>query len=450
MASDKTKYTCIVTIHGIGFQQPPEEGVDGYADDLHAHLCAELNQSGNVLLSDDPDRRPFQEKRKSVPIYVRSVWPNESGTFRQEEGLMRLGTWMDHHRTVISHDRTQNPNQALVKENAPIAHIALVYSELEGEGPQPFAALEAGGEALIYASHYTNFKGLLNTVFRDTHPIPRSIWAKLKSIWKRAPEPPLTPSLRVRQDRGYRHHHHHIGTIRHPSGFTAIIRQLENDVAAYVCHNALRQRIRSFVLDALLRLAYRDDVSGIILNAHSNGTLIALDVVQELPPDAARQLRAIITAGSPIRKYIDLFEWGNHLAVRPTIDQWVEQWVNFYDERDIVADPLRPRVGWKQGTELTEKDLNGVYQTFNLASGRTGPILIVDKIVDNITNSSGGGLQAHNYWDNTKEFIPMIAEIVRNVHNNIPIQMEYAPLLYSSPARKKTLNGKEDLTGGVA
>ncbi len=45
--------------------------------------------------------------------------------------------------------------------------------------------------------------------------------------------------------------------------------------------------------------------------------------------------------------------------------------------------------------------------------------------VDNIANSQGGGLQAHNYWDNTKEFIPKVADIVRNVHNNIPIQVEY-------------------------
>src|SRR5438094_416549 len=45
---------------------------------------------------------------------------------------------------------------------------------------------------------------------------------------------------------------------------------------------------------------------------------------------------------------------------------------------------------------------------------------LVDKPVDNITHSQGGGLQAHNYWDNTKEFIPKVADIVRTVHNNIP------------------------------
>src|SRR5689334_10772956 len=116
MASDENKITCIVTIHGIGFQQPPEENVDGYADDLHEHLCAKLNQNGNVLLSDDPDHQPYQ-RRASVPIYVRSVWPTHPQSFREEEGLMRLGTW-NHHRTAISYDRTEKPNQALVKGDA--------------------------------------------------------------------------------------------------------------------------------------------------------------------------------------------------------------------------------------------------------------------------------------------------------------------------------------------
>jgi hypothetical protein len=412
VTSDENKITCIVTIHGIGFQQPPGEDVDGYADDLHAHLCRELNQNGNVLLSDDPDHQPYQ-RRGSVPIYVRSVWPAHSKSFREEEGLMRLGTW-NHNRTVISHDRAENLNQALVKGNARIAHVALVYSELEGEDPQPIPAIEAIIMTLLYLGRYTNFMSLLKTVFRDIQPLLSSIWAKL-TMQEQPPKPALTPSLRVRQDKGYRHH---IRTARHPSGLMALLRQLENDVAAYVYHNELRQRIRNFVREALLRLAFRDDVSGIILNTHSNGTLIALDVIQEIPPVAAQQIRTIITAGSPIRKYIDLFEWGTYLAVEPTV---VENWVNFYDEKDIVADRLHPRASWLQGTKVRKKDLTGVYHTINQSSGDTGPIHIDDQPVDNIPNSPVGGLQAHNYWDNTIDFIPKVAKIVRDIHNNIPI-----------------------------
>jgi hypothetical protein len=198
-------------------------------------------------------------------------------------------------------------------------------------------------------------------------------------------------------------------------------KQLENDVAAYVYQEELRQRIRSFVREALLRLAFRGDVSAIVLNTHSNGTLIALDVVQELPPVAGQKIRAIITAGSPIRKYVDLFKWGKHLAVEPTV---VENWVNFYDKKDIVADRLHPHASWLQGTKVRRKDLTGIYHTFDPSSGDTAPIHIHDKQVHNIPNSPVGGLQAHNYWDNTIDFIPKVANIVRNVHNNIPIQVE--------------------------
>jgi len=50
-----SKITCLVTLHGIGFEQPPTPGVpnSGYADPLHQHL----KQFLNTLLSDDPNRR---------------------------------------------------------------------------------------------------------------------------------------------------------------------------------------------------------------------------------------------------------------------------------------------------------------------------------------------------------------------------------------------------------
>ncbi len=86
-----------------------------------------------------------------------------------------------------------------------------------------------------------------------------------------------------------------------------------------------------------------------MLNTHSNGTVIGFDVVQELPPYAAEKIRAVITAGSPRRKYIDLFEWGNRVALVPLLERW---W-NFYDAKDIVADPLLPDASWIRGMEPT-------------------------------------------------------------------------------------------------
>ena len=51
----------MVTVHGIGFQQPPADGSLGYADSLHQNLVAALPD----LVSDDADRRPYQQGRLS-------------------------------------------------------------------------------------------------------------------------------------------------------------------------------------------------------------------------------------------------------------------------------------------------------------------------------------------------------------------------------------------------
>ena len=90
MESDNTSnnpgITCIVTIHGIGFEQPPGKDVAGYADDLHAHLYEHFGD----LLSDDPNKQVYQH-RQSVPIYVQSSYPPSSSKTRsREEGMKRL------------------------------------------------------------------------------------------------------------------------------------------------------------------------------------------------------------------------------------------------------------------------------------------------------------------------------------------------------------------------
>lgn len=399
--------TCIVTIHGVGFQQPPLEGVPGYADDLHTHLCSILNQDGNVLLSDDPCHQKYQSDQ-SVPIYVQSVWPPKTAC--RENGIKRLGRWADNPRATVSHD----DSQALVKGNARIAHVALVYSGLEGQSREEAAAFAAGAAALLFARRYGNFRDLFREIFQDTQPFWRSLEKNLlEHLRHEDPVVEARTSLRIRQDEGYPHQN---GSTAQSGHSESLLRELENDVATYVFHNERRQRIRSFIQDALMRLACRDDVSGIVLNTHSNGTVIGLDVVQELPPFATGKIRAIITAGSPIRKYVDLFSWGQNLAVMPKIERW---W-NFWDEKDFVADPLYPYAGWKRGTnpileieQLTPEQLVGIYQSLDPMTGKITPTLIFDKLVHNIPKSPSGALQAHNYWDNIEDFIQPVAELLR-------------------------------------
>lgn len=398
--------TCIVTIHGVGFQQPPLKDVPGYADDLHTHLCDELNKDNNVLLSEDPNRQEYQSG-ESVPIYVQSVWPPETAC--REDGIKRLGTWVGNYRATVSHDDTQ----ALVKGDARIAHVALVYSGLEGQSREEAAAFAAGAATLLFVDRYSDLKGLFDEMFQDAQPLLHALGENLLDRL------PWRASLHIRQDEGYPHPNgSNNGTGGQPDPSGSLLVELKNDVAAYVFHNERRQRVRSFIQDALMRLACRDDVSSIILNTHSNGTVIGLDVVQELPPFATEKIRAIITAGSPIRKYVDFFSWGQNLAVMPKIERW---W-NFWDEKDFVADPLRPSASWRRGTNptleienLPPEQLVGIYQSLDPIKGEITPMLIEDKLVHNIPKSPPGGLQAHDYWDNIEDFIQPVARLLRDV-----------------------------------
>src|SRR5437016_600722 len=80
--------TCLVTIHGIGFQQAPTRtdagwNFDGYADPLHAALKDILGDD----LSGDPGRGG-----DDGAIYVRSR-SLANGQLTAREGLRRLGHW---------------------------------------------------------------------------------------------------------------------------------------------------------------------------------------------------------------------------------------------------------------------------------------------------------------------------------------------------------------------
>src|ERR1700716_1546618 len=100
------KTTCLVTLHGIGYQQPPkvdEHGVEvgcntGYADPLHQHL--HTNTKNGLMLSDDPCRSRDCSGDNGV-IYVQSRWLDEQNRANAEEGLKSLGTWDDENKKGI-------------------------------------------------------------------------------------------------------------------------------------------------------------------------------------------------------------------------------------------------------------------------------------------------------------------------------------------------------------
>jgi hypothetical protein len=385
---------CLVTIHGIGFQQPPQPdlGIPGYADGLHQHLSKYLDAT---LLSDDPQRTRSQ-RGENGPIYIESCWP--PGTGSREQGLARLGSWIE--PDMLHVDTSSAP---LVAVDARIAHIALVYSHAEGYKSRPGAALIAGAMSIFSAPHYVHIRDLLHMLLTNS----------LAIIEHGSSESTLpSTNLHIRRDMEYEQSPSIADYERaSPGGLLTIIRHLENDVAAYISHNDLREHVRSFVYKALLRLAARDDVEGIVINAHSNGTVIALDVMRQLPPFAAAKIQAFVTAGSPLRKYVALFRWGQQIEMSHPL----KLWLNFWDEHDPVADPLEPPISWRRGDDIPSACDPKLFLFVDPNTGDISNINIKDIKVDNLTYSRQVGFQAHNYWDNEEEFVKPLAKLLASI-----------------------------------
>jgi hypothetical protein len=330
---------CVLTVHGIGFQQPPTATAAGYADILHENLSHDLEG----LLGSDPQRVPGPYG----PVYVMSAMP---GTNNKEWGLSRLGTWRA--------DGIDASDAPLTAGDEPIAHVALVYTSLEGVGPRIGTGVGTVGEAGLMLSHYASVAAAVRLVAGDT-------WAALQERPPRSAKA-VSPSLHPRTDivLGRRHH--------------------------------------------LAALLARPDVAGVVVNAHSQGTVASFDVLRLYPADPPPAVRAFVTAGCPLRKYGDLFAWGNDAGGLQSI-----RWLNFWDEKDPVADPLTPPAGWHFGDHAdTDPAELGLFWSVD-GTGQLMPVTITDKRVNNLRYSYGGGLQAHNYWDNKHQFIAEVAKLLK-------------------------------------
>jgi len=56
-----------------------------------------------------------------------------------------------------------------------------------------------------------------------------------------------------------------------------------------------------------------------------------------------------------------------------------------------------------------------LFSRIDLNSEEPSGIKVDDREVDNVVKSAGGGLQAHNYWDNEEQFVTQLADIVRAI-----------------------------------
>ena len=423
------KTVVLLTVHGMGFQQAPlRDGTPGYADGLHERLSRHLGQD---LLSDDPQRAQGRRARgERGPIYVHSQWPPNS--HQVEHGMGRLGSWLNRQtRQVDASDRAKH---GLVEEDRRIAHVALVYADLNDAERHRAALAEGGLKAALNLDEYSTVGAFVRDRFLDVramfmHPSPQAGAGDTELHVRRNPDPeahadayegPAAPPDRPRaaEDAG---------------GLLEVVGQLEKDVTTYLARNDHRERVRSFVRDALMRLCFRDDVAAVVVNAHSLGTVVAFDALRALPPHAACWVRGFVTAGSPLRKFGTLYHWGDEARGIAAMGE-PGAWLNFWDPRDPVADPLDPPRFWQRGEEPPVPDEEGRYRVpereragrgaatvpgffaaLNEATGRYAPVPVLDRAVDNVAHSGGGGLRAHNYWGNGAEVVPPLADLLRDV-----------------------------------
>ncbi len=383
----------LLTIHGIGFQRAPSglAATDGYADPLHEHLRGHLGDA----LGDDP-KRVAQQGRG--PVYAESSYPPHSN--QTESGIGRLGSWT----TSGSVDRE---GMDLAPTGAEIAHVALVYSGLE-EQQGDVTALLGLNSLSAPVTDYATVGGLVQMALHD-----------LEALRQHPPgDGSTTPSLRPRTDTTM-----HRGIVSRILGRAApaqadssatgplgILHTVEDDVAAYVTRNEHRERVRGFIRDAASRLLGRDDVDGLVVNGHSNGTVMGFDLVSALSPPSAEGVRALITSGSPLRKYVDLLDWGRDAG---NLRLLRDGWTNFWDPLDPVADPLAQPYGWKRGQALVANPGGSMFVIHDPNTGTQGAIAVVDEQVDNVKDSQGGGLRAHNYWDNDAFAVGAAAVLTR-------------------------------------
>jgi hypothetical protein len=417
---------CLVTIHGIGFQQAPNDAnnVAGYADALHQALHDVLPD----LLSDDPHRStPAHAPGERGVIYVQSSCPPDERVPAQrsvEQGLKRLGLRAQPWATALDTADAQ-----LFDGSGRIAHVALVYTPAEEAGPDPVASLEAATLGLFSLEHYSSLLSAVKTLGADVKTI---LHEPTVSAPPAAGNVPRTDAVhRESVVRRVLSHVHGGSPPAAPTGPFEVLRTVEDDVSGYVARNLLRERTREFVCEALTRLSQRGDVNRIVVNAHSQGTVLAFDTLRNLPFDVLNNVAAFFTLGSPLRKYAEILSWGRDVGHLTELGPWtygesidwhrsqevttIPAWTNLWDELDPVADPLAPAPPWRRGMALNPVPPSGLFVDVDQQTGIATPHSLEDVIVDNVHHVGGGGLRAHDYWDNTDQVVPQLADRLRHL-----------------------------------
>jgi hypothetical protein len=395
---------CLLTVHGIGFQQQPQPpDLPGYADRLHQNLHAAMGAS----LGDDPNRERLRAG-DAGPVYVASEWPPRSGDI--DAGLDRIAQ--------LTPDKGLDwSRRPLAGTGARVAHVAVVYAGLESTRPHVWVGLRALGVALIHLNRYASPLALFRLVRRDLAAI-QPAGPPAVAPDPTGPVPPPPAENHVRQDIPHRRLLPHPRRKRHqPPGSTSTdaLVQLEDDVASYVYNRQLHSRVHDFVSDVVERLLARDDIATVVVNAHSQGSVVCYEVLQKLSAKRVGRVGAFVTAGSPLRKYVDFFDLSSDLSGAGEVP-----WLNFWDPLDPVADPLTPPREWRPLTDAhVAVGQVGLFRR-RRAGGFTALAHMSDREVNNLANSAGPGLRAHNYWDNQAQFTRHLAGVLGELAGMTP------------------------------
>ena len=114
-----------------------------------------------------------------------------------------------------------------------------------------------------------------------------------------------------------------------------------NDVANYVSNNGVRVQMQHRLSDKLFQVQAAHPKAKVILGTHSQGTIIAYDVLR-LNGAQIANLATWVTMGSPLGWYLRFLRWGDEiLGMQPSLT-----WLNFYDDEDKVGQGITDLVAW--------------------------------------------------------------------------------------------------------
>jgi len=250
----------VLTIHGIGFQ--PGSNLDLG----HRRLCrpaprATSNESLPVPSATTPSASP----RMVVVRYMRPI-TFHLGAARPSLVFARLGSWTPTGSVDPTGKPWRRPARRLLMSH-------WLYSGLEeNQGDVP-ALL---GLETLSATSITDYESLggprqdaESTISRRCPSIPPAT-ARSRRVCALEPDTTMHRGIVARL----------LHDVAHPtnpassSGPAGILHTVEDDVAAYVTRNEHRERVRGFIRDAASRLIARPDVEGVVINGHSNGTVM--------------------------------------------------------------------------------------------------------------------------------------------------------------------------------